>query len=255
MIRASMRPASRSLHTLAVIALAFAIAPNRARAMHLADGVLPANWCMIWMLVALPFVVLGLRRVDLRQARDARAIPLLAMVGAAVFAISCMPIPVPFVGTCSHPCGTGLAAILVGPLLTVLITFVALVLQALFLAHGGVTTLGADVLSMGIAGGFVGYAIYTLARRMGASLWTAAFLAGLLSDWATYATTALELALGLSGGTSIAHLFALVAAAFAPTQIPLGILEGVVSAQAITFVCRRRPDLLAHLWPRAEPVS
>jgi len=76
-----------------------------------------------------------------------------------------LPVPIPIVGSCSHPCGTGLAAILVGPRLTVLITTVALLIQALFLAHGGLTTLGADVMSMGIVGGYAGFAIFRVARQ------------------------------------------------------------------------------------------
>jgi cobalt/nickel transport system permease protein len=231
-----------------VVALLAGLAgPSSAHAMHLADGVLPPSSCIAWSLVALGFVTVAFRKFDAARLRDERLGPLVAMIGAAVFAISCMPVPVPFVGTCSHPCGTGLAAILVGPLLTVLLTTVALLLQALFLAHGGITTLGADIISMGVAGGFVGWAVFRLGRRAGIGLFGAAFLAGLLSDWATYATTALELSLGLHGDGSIARLFGAVALAFAPTQIPLGLLEGALTGGAIAWVYRRRPALLARL--------
>ena len=75
--------------------------------------------------------------VESERAAGTGNTPLVAMLGAAVFAISCMPVPVPTAGTCSHPCGTGLAAIFVGPSRAVLLTVVALILQALFLAHGG----------------------------------------------------------------------------------------------------------------------
>jgi cobalt/nickel transport system permease protein len=177
------------------------------------------------------------------------------MLGAAVFAISCMPVPVPTAGTCSHPCGTGLAAIFVGPSRAVLLTLVALVLQALFLAHGGITTLGADVVSMGIAGSFAGYGVFRLARRAGGSLGASAFAAGLLSDWATYAITSLELALGLHGDRPMGPLFLAILAAFVPTQLPLGILEGVMTAGAVRFLARRRPDLLARLGLGEAPVA
>ena len=177
------------------------------------------------------------------------------MAGAAVFALSCMPIPVPVAGTCSHPCGTGLAAVLLGPWAAVLITVVALAIQALFLAHGGITTFGADVLSMGIAGSFTGYFVFRIGRRAGISLWGAAFLAGVLSDWATYATTAAEIALGLHGDRSVLSLFATVVVAFVPTQLPLGILEGFLTGGALAFVHERRPDLLSNLGIAAEKAS
>jgi cobalt/nickel transport system permease protein len=237
---------NRTLLFVSVVCVSV-FAPHAAHAMHLADGVLPAGACLFWAALALPFVVVAWRRFDAASLRDPQLGPLVAMVGATVFAISCMPVPVPFVGTCSHPCGTGLAAILVGPLLTVLLTTIALILQALFLAHGGITTLGADIMSMGIAGGFAGFLIFHGLRRAGASLFVAAFLAGVLSDWATYATTALELATGLHGKGSVSSLFGAVALAFAPTQIPLGLLEGALTAGALRWVQRRRPALLSRL--------
>jgi len=234
---------------IAVFVLGFAalLAPREASAMHLADGVLPARWCLVWALLAAPFVFWSWRQFDARRLRDGRHAPLVAMVGAAVFAVSCMPVPIPIVGSCSHPCGTGLAAILVGPQLTVLITTVALLIQALFLAHGGVTTLGADVMSMGIVGGYAGFAVFHTARRAGLGIVAAAFLAGVCSDWATYATTAFELTIGLHGLESFASVFAGLCLAFAPTQLPLGLLEGAVTAGALSFLRRRRATLFTQL--------
>jgi len=218
-----------------------------ARAMHLADGILPATSCAVWSLLALVWVAIAFRRFDRARLQDAQLGPLVAMVGAAVFAISCMPVPVPWVGTCSHPCGTGLAAILLGPMSTVLLSAVALLLQALFLAHGGITTLGADIVSMGVAGGLAGYCVFRGLRAFGIGLFAAAFVAGVLSDWATYATTALELAFGLADAASRGRLFSSMLVAFAPTQLPLGLLEGLLTAGALSWVDKRRPGLLARL--------
>jgi cobalt/nickel transport system permease protein len=100
-------------------------------------------------------------------------------------------------------------------------------------------------MAMGVAGGFAGYLTFRAARRLGASWWIAAFLAGLFSDWATYAMTALELALGLQGQTALADMFIAILAAFSPTQLPLGILEGVAAAGALGFIRSRRPELMA----------
>lgn len=248
-----MHPVRKWLLAVALAASAFA--PSHAFAMHLSDGILPATSCIGWSLLSAAFVGVAFARFDRARLRDPQLAPLMAMLGAAVFAISCMPVPVPVVGTCSHPCGTGLAAILIGPLATLLVTTVALLLQALFLAHGGLTTLGADIASMGIAGGLTGYAIFYGLRRAGIGLWGAAFVAGVLSDWATYATTALELALGLSGQHSVAALFGSVCLAFAPTQLPLGLLEGVLTAGALAFVYRHRPALLMRLHVMPQSAS
>ena len=227
-----------------VVAGAGALVAEPSHAMHISEGILPPSWAALWFVLSIPFLAWGLRNLRVRSKEEPHLKALVGLVGAAVFIISCMPIPVPTAGTCSHPCGTGMAAILIGPTLTVVVASVALVLQALFLAHGGLTTLGADILSMGVAGAFVGYGIFMLARRAGLSWFAAAFLAGILSDWATYAVTSFVLASALHGSTSMWTMFFLILVAFVPTQVPLGILEGFISAGAYKFVQSRRPDFL-----------
>ncbi len=214
--------------------------------MHLAEGILPLPWAGFWFLFALPFAWVGARSLAALRRRTPYARPLVAMVAAVVFLLSCMPIPVPIAGSCSHTCGTGLAAILIGPFLTVVVSLVALFVQALLMAHGGFTTLGADLTSMGIAGAFAGYAIFRLLEpRLGTG--PAAFAAGVLSDWATYAATAFQLALALHGQTSFLAAWGTLILAFAPTQVPLGILEGALAWGALRFLRQRRPDILASL--------
>lgn len=218
-----------------------------AAAMHIADGIVPFGWAAVWYAAALPFIWLGLRRMQALAAEDLSMKPLVGLVAAIVFIVSCMPVPVPFIGTCSHPCGTAVAALLLGPLVAVPVALAALLLQALFLAHGGLSTLGANVLAMGVVGSFTAYGIFRAARRFGASLGVAGFCAGLAADWATYLTTSAELALGLQGAESFLSLFASITIAFAPTQLPLGILEGAMTAGVVLLLSRKRPDLLVKL--------
>jgi len=218
--------------------------PAPAFAMHISEGILPLPWALLWGAAAIPFIAWGLRDLRSRSEETPWFKPLVGLVGAAVFLISCMPIPVPTAGTCSHPAGTGLAAILIGPGLTVVVASIALTLQALFLAHGGLTTLGANILAMGVVGAYTGYGAWRIARRVGLPWPVAAFLAGLLSDWATYAMTSFELATALQGSGSFTAMFSMLLIAFVPTQIPLGILEGFLCVGAIKFIRGRRPELL-----------
>lgn len=218
--------------------------PSRAYAMHISEGILPPKWVLFWYLVAVPFLWWGIKDVRNKSSKDAKFKILTAMVGAAVFIISCMPIPVPTAGTCSHPCGTGLGAILIGPGPTIVVTSISLLLQALFLAHGGLTTLGADIVSMGVGGALSGYFTFILLRRLKLHFFICAFAAGLISDWVTYAITSVALAAGLHGEGGFLRMFMAVIVAFIPTQIPLGALEGFVSAGAYRFIKSRRPELL-----------
>jgi cobalt/nickel transport system permease protein len=158
-----------------------------------------------------------------------------------------MPIPVPTAGTCSHPCGTGISGILPGPAISILITAVALLIQALFLAHGGLTTWGADIVSMGVMGSFAGYFVFRGLRALKANLWIAGFMAGLFADWATYMTTSVELASGIKGDSPFLPLFWKILIAFMPTQLPLGILEGAMTAGMVVLLYKKRPDLLVKM--------
>lgn len=230
--------------TLTVLLLTLA-AP--AHAMHISEGILPLDWAAGWFIVAAPFVALGLRRLNDLSRDDLSVKPLVGLLAAVVFIISCMPIPVPTAGTCSHPCGTAISAILLGPVISVLIATVALLIQALVMAHGGLSTLGADIVSMGVVGSFVGYGVFKGLRSLGAGLGPAGFCAGLLTDWAVYLTTSIELASGIRGDEPFWPLLARIAVAFVPTQLPLGILEGAMTAGMVLLLHKKRPDLLMRM--------
>jgi cobalt/nickel transport system permease protein len=143
---------------------------------------------------------------------------------------------------------------LIGPGPTVVVASIALLIQALFLSHGGLTTLGANIFSMGVVGAFSGYIVFHVLRRVRVPLVVALFAAGLISDWGTYAATSLEMSSAIHGNGSFWAMFATIALAFAPTQIPLGIAEGVVTAIAYQFVLFRRPELL-NILPMGRSIA
>jgi cobalt/nickel transport system permease protein len=232
---------TRKIWIVPIAAFALCILPLNAYAMHISEGILPARWAGLWYLASMPFVALGIYKLSKDEA-IAKKKPLLGMMAAAVFIISCMPIPVPTVGTCSHPAGTAMAAILIGPVYSILAASVALLLQALFLAHGGITTWGANIFSMGVIGSLAGFAVFKGLRGLKAPLVVAAFFAGVIGDWATYATTSFELSSALCGPGEFLRLFYTILIAFVPTQLPLGIVEGFMTAGAVKFLYDRRPE-------------
>ncbi|TAN61041.1 energy-coupling factor ABC transporter permease [bacterium] len=225
----------------------FLIFTDTAFAMHISEGILPLPWAGLWFLIALPFLIKGVVDIKKKAKENASFKPLLGLMAAVIFVISCMPVPVPTAGTCSHPAGTGISAILVGPVMSIFITSIALLIQALFLAHGGFTTWGADIVSMGVGGSFAAYFAFKILRGLKANLFISGFIAGVLADWVTYIITSFELALALHGTKPLGPLFTAILAAFIPTQLPLGILEGFLTAGMIVFVSKRRPDILAAL--------
>jgi cobalt/nickel transport system permease protein len=215
--------------------------------MHISEGILPFNWAALWSILAVPFVAYGLCRLKKLSAVDLSFKPLVGLMAAVVFIISCMPIPVPTAGSCSHPCGTAISGILVGPAISILVAAVALLIQALFLAHGGLSTWGANILSMGVMGSFAGFLTFKALRSLKINLAVSGFAAGLLADWATYFTTSIELASGIKGDSPFLPLFWKILIAFIPTQLPLGILEGAMTAGMIVLLYKKRPDLLVRM--------
>jgi len=232
---------------LVLTAYCLLLSVSNAHAMHISEGILPFNWAALWSIIAVPFVAYGLYRLRKLSAVDLSFKPLVGLMAAVVFIISCMPIPVPTAGSCSHPCGTAISGILVGPAISILVAAVALLIQALFLAHGGLSTWGANIISMGVMGSFAGFLTFKALRSMKINMAVSGFVAGLLADWATYFTTSIELASGIKGNSPFMPLFWKILIAFIPTQLPLGILEGAMTAGMIVLLYKKRPDLLVRM--------
>ncbi len=234
-------------HGLKILMPSLLLLPDNAQAMHISEGILPFNWALFWFIVAAPFMVWGLYELKKRSSTDISFKPLVGLLAAVVFIISCMPIPVPTAGTCSHPCGTGISGILLGPAISILISAVALLIQALFLAHGGLTTWGANIVAMGIMGSIAGFLTFKLLRSLKMNMAVSGFMAGLFADWATYLTTSVELASGIRGDSPFLPLFWKILIAFIPTQLPLGILEGAMTSGMVVLIYKKRPDLLVKM--------
>lgn len=217
-----------------------------AYAMHIMEGFLPPIWCLVWFAVAIPFWAIGMRRIRrlVREQPEARL--MLGLAGAFTFVLSALKIP-SVTGSSSHPTGTGLGAILFGPAVMSVIGAIVLLFQALLLAHGGLTTLGANTVSMAIAGPLVAWAIWSNLRQR-APLGVAVFLAAALADLTTYVVTSVQLALAYpdaAGG--FAASFAKFGAIFAVTQIPLAISEGILTVLIFNALRENTPEDLRSL--------
>jgi cobalt/nickel transport system permease protein len=228
-----MSKKEKSIMKLATaFALAFGIIPS-AYAMHIMEGYLPARYCIVWGAICIPFLAAGFFSIKKTLRENRKAITILAMSGAFVFVISSLKIP-SVTGSCSHMTGTGLGAILFGPSAVSILGIIVLIFQAILLAHGGLTTLGANTFSMAIAGPFVSFGIYKLCRSLKVNKLVSVFLAAMIGDLFTYCVTSIQLAfaypseVGGVGASAIKFL-----GVFAPTQLPLAIIEGILTAVII----------------------
>ncbi len=215
--------------------------------MHVMEGFLPGPWWQIWFALSIPVVVYGIYKLNRLIKENREILPLLAVAGAFIFVLSALKLP-SVTGSCSHPTGTGLAAILFGPAITAVLGTIVLLYQSLFLAHGGLTTLGANVFSMGIVGPVVAYTIYKVGMKLNLNFYLVVFLAATLGDWATYVVTSVELALAFPADPGgVMGSFKAFATIFALTQVPLAIIEGAITALIFKYIIQVRSDMLTRL--------
>jgi cobalt/nickel transport system permease protein len=212
--------------------------------MHIAEGFLPPAHALGWTLAAAPFVAHGARAVVREVREHPESTLLLGAAGAFTFVLSAIKLP-SVTGSSSHPTGTGAGAILFRPPVMAVLGTIVLLFQALLLAHGGLTTLGANAFSMAVVGPWAGYGGYRSTRALGGSLLPGVFVGMAVADLATYVTTALQLALAFpdpaSGFAGAAVKFLGV---FAVTQIPLAVGEGLLGVLLFrVLVVNARPDL------------
>ena len=215
--------------------------------MHIMEGFLPVEHALGWTLASAPFVAWGLQAVKRRIRENPEQRMLLGVAAAFTFVLSALKLP-SVTGSCSHPTGTGLGALLFGPAAMAPIGLVVLLFQALLLAHGGLTTLGANLFSMAIVGPFAAAALFRLARRLKLSFAVSVFIAASLADLLTYVTTSVQLAWAFPDpvGGFVAS-FAKFAGIFAITQIPLAISEGLLTVVIFNALARFNPQELKDM--------
>lgn len=215
--------------------------------MHIMEGFLPPLWCLVWWLIAVPFLIMGVINLRTLMQKDRDYLPLLGVCGAFIFILSALKLP-SVTGSSSHPTGTGLSTICFGVYVTSLIGAVVLLFQALVLAHGGLSTLGANMVSMAIGGPLAGYVLYRVLKNTPVHIYLTVFIVTAVADLVTYIITSLELALAYpaqAGGflTSFTAFFMI----FAVTQVPLAIVEGCVLALVFKYVVQIKPEILIKL--------
>lgn len=212
-----------------IVSILLAFPMMSAGAMHIMEGFLPPVWSIAWGAVCIPFVVKGFFSIRKKIAGNSKMLLLLAMCGAFAFVLSALKLP-SVTGSCSHPTGVGLGAVMFGPAATSVLGLIVLLFQAILLAHGGLTTLGANTFSMGIAGPFAAFGVYWLLKKLKAPAGVAVFFAAFIGDLFTYVVTSFQLAAAFpdtGGGIMVSAVKFL--GVFAVTQLPLAVSEGILT--------------------------
>ncbi len=232
--------------------------------MHIPDGYLSPSTCATLYAAAAPFWYVALKRV--KKLLNTRAIPLLSVFAAFCFVIMMFNLPLPG-GTTGHAVGMGIASIVLGPWVAILAISMALLIQALFFADGGITAFGANSFNMAIVGSLVSYGVYRLVARQAQITSTRRIVAAAIAGYAAINVAAFCAAIEFG----IQPLFfrdASGAPLYAPyplsVSIPAmmighltfaGLAELVISAGVIAYLQRADPDLLRLTAPDSAPDS
>ncbi|MDO5851580.1 MAG: cobalt transporter CbiM [Methanobacteriaceae archaeon] len=204
--------------------------------MHIPDGFIPIAQCLIYYIIAIIFMAISLKWM--REKLDEKYVILMAILAAGIFAIMSFNLPVPF-GSSGHLLGAALIAIIFcSPYAAILVLALVLIIQALLFGDGGITVLGANILNMGVVGGFVGYYGFIGLKdkigkyfAIGISSWAACFLAAIVAaiEMAIAGTFPLGLGLFYMGGY----------------HAMIGIIEAIITVLIIKGIESVRPDLLS----------
>jgi len=210
--------------------------PTQVFSMHIMEGYLPVKWSLVWSLAFVPVFLYGIKNIQklIRQTPEKRMI--LAMVVAFAFVLSSLKLP-SVTGSSSHATGMGFGTALVGPASMSIVGTIVLLFQVFLLAHGGLTTLGANAFAMAFVGPIMTYVIYKVCQRGGVSLRIALFSAAVLGNLATYVTTSAQLAFAHPDPVSgISGAFIKFISIFGITQIPVAIVEGLITVMVINVL-------------------
>lgn len=231
--------------------------------MHIPDGMLSPTTCAAAGAVMLPVWGTAARRA--RQALNSRQVPLLAALAAFSFTIMMFNVPV-VGGTTVHAVGGTLLAIALGPWAAVIGVTVALAIQALLFADGGLLTFGANAMAMAFVGPFVGFALYRLLAGDSPFDSKRRALAAGIGAYGGLNASALLVALLLGiqphlfrGGDGRPLYFPLDFSATLPGMLlphllVAGVLEGIVTAAGVRYLAGAYRSLLeAQAAPAAAP--
>jgi cobalt/nickel transport system permease protein len=207
--------------------------------LHAPDGFLTVPVALAMWALTVICLAIALNRMS--RTFDERAIPLLGVTAAFIFAAQMFNFPI-VGGTSGHLLGGVLAAVLVGPWAGTVVMAVVITVQALLFQDGGLIVLGANIFNMGAIGTLGGYAVYrALARLMGGEQ-RARLPAAAIAAWVAVVAGALAMTveLAISGTTPLA----VALPAMLGTHAIIGIGEALITVAALAFIQVTRPDLL-----------
>lgn len=214
--------------------------------LHAPDGFFSTPVAAVMWLLTGACLGLALRKAN--NSLDERAVPLMGVMAAFIFAAQMFNFQVA-TGTSGHLLGGVLAAILLGPWAGTVVMACVIAVQGIVFQDGGLVVMGGNIFNMGIIGTFGGYFLYRLIAAILGGEDKARLPAAAIAAWVSVEVAAVAVSFQLSASDTTALNVALPA--MTGVHALIGIGEAVITVAALSFIAVTRADLLklrdAHL--------
>lgn len=207
--------------------------------MHIPDGFIDIPTAAATGAVSLGVVAYSLKKTG--KELGERTVPLLGVTAAFIFAAQMLNFPVAG-GTSGHFLGAMLAVALLGPYAAAIVMTVVLVVQALGMADGGITALGANVFNMGVIAVFVSFGLFILLKKLVPRTLTGRLAAVAIASWISVLLASLSCSLELAVSGTVPLGVALPA--MASVHMIIGLGEALITTAVAAAVFVARPDLV-----------
>jgi cobalt/nickel transport system permease protein len=208
------------------------------QALHAPDGFVSVPIAVAMWLATIAVVAQAVRRTN--QHLDDRAVPLLGVMAAFIFAAQMFNFPV-VGGTSGHLLGGVLAAVMLGPWAGTLVMTAVVAVQALLFQDGGLVIMGANIFNMGIVGTLGGYWVYRAVAGILGGEERSRLPAAAIAAWASVVGGSVAMALQL--GASDVVPIGLALPAMVGVHALIGIGEALITVAALAFIGVTRSDL------------
>jgi cobalt/nickel transport system permease protein len=186
--------------------------------------------------VALGFLVWAWRGTKKTLKRS--FVPLIAVVSALLLVVQLFEFPVAGGGSTWHFLGGTMVSMVLGPYAAVISMTITLIIQALALGDGGITSFGANIFNMAVIGALSFFIVKFLVgkkfsdKRLAASVFIASWVSNVFTALAVGVEIGVYPLAGQLGGVAVTVPSMLV------WYVPTGLIEGIFAALLIVPLSR-----------------